>query len=132
MKDSQKTCLGFVFLIIAMGIAIASLILGGLGTLVEAMGGSLFGLNLQTGFIIGLVAFLASAVLAVFMFFQVRNLAWLPTIIAGVYTVLPDIMAGPTDDIGALLIGGVLSGLLAWRQNRSLKEKPPADFSTGG
>jgi hypothetical protein len=118
MSDSRKTCLGFVFLILAMTIAVASLVLGGMGSLVEALGGSLFGLNLKSGGVIGLGAFLVSAALAVFMFFQVRNLAWLPTILAGVYTILPDLIAGPSDDIGALLFGAVLSGLLAWRQNK--------------
>jgi uncharacterized iron-regulated membrane protein len=118
MSDTRKSCLGFIFLIAAMGIAILSLVLGGVGSAVEAMGGSLFGLNLKSGAIIGSVAFAVSTLLAVYMFFQVRNLAWLPTIVAGVYAILPDILAGPADDIGALILGATLSGLLAWRQQR--------------
>ena len=119
MSDTRKTCLGFIFMIAAVTIAIAALLLGGVGSAVEELGGSLFGLNLKSGAIIGFVAFAVSALLAVYMFFQVKNLSWLPTIIAGVYAILPDIMVGPTDDAVALVLGAVLSGLLAWRQQRN-------------
>ena len=119
MSDTRKTCLGFIFLIIAVGIAIASLLLGAIGSALETIGGSLFGINLETGVIVGLVAFGVSALLAVYMFFQVKNLAWLPVIISGVYTILPDIFAGPADDAVALVLGAIISGVLAWRQQKS-------------
>lgn len=119
MSDTRKSCLGFGFLILAMGIAILALVAGGVGSLVEAAGGSLFGLNIKTGATIGLTAFVISAGLAVYMFVQIKDLSWLPTIIAGVYTILPDVIAGPADDIGALVIGAALSSLLAWRQKKN-------------
>ena len=119
MSDTRKTCLGFIFLIVAVGIAVLALVLGGIGSAVEALGGSLFGLNLETGAIVGLVAFAVSAILAVYMFFQVKNLAWLPIIISGVYTILPDILAGAVDDAAALILGAIISGLLVRRQQKS-------------
>ena len=119
MSDTRKTCLGFIFLIAAVGIAILSLVLGGVGSAVERLGGSLFGLNLETGATVGLVAFAVSALLAVYMFFQVKNLSWLPIIISGIYAILPDILPGPADDAAALIVGAILSGLLAWRQQKA-------------
>lgn len=121
MSDTRKSCLGFIFMIAAVTIAITAVLLGGVGSAVESMGGSLFGLNLKSGAIIGFIAFSISALLAIYMFFQVKNLSWLPTIIAGVYAILPDILAGPADDIGVLVAGAMLSGLLAWRQQRKSK-----------
>ncbi|MCH7663036.1 MAG: hypothetical protein IH859_04100 [Chloroflexi bacterium] len=119
MNDTGKTCLGFIFLIAAVGVAILALVLGGIGSAVEALGGRLFGLNLETGAIVGLVAFAVSALLAVYLFFQVKNLSWLPIIISGVYTILPDILPGPADDAAALIVGALLSGFLAWRRQKN-------------
>ena len=119
MSDTRKTCFGFGFLIMAVGLAVLALVLGGIGSAVEALGGSNFGLNLETGAIAGLIAFAVSALLAVYLFFQVKNLSWLPIIISGVYTILPDILPGPADDAAALIVGALLSGILAWRQQKS-------------
>ena len=115
MSDTRKTCFGFGFLIMAVGLAVLALVLGGIGSAVEALGG----LNLETGAIAGLIAFAVSALLAVYLFFQVKNLSWLPIIISGVYTILPDFLPGPADDAAALIVGALLSGILAWRQQKN-------------
>jgi hypothetical protein len=39
-------------------------------------------------------------------------------VLGGVYAIVPDLMAGPVDDVGAILLGAAVSGVLAWRRGR--------------
>ena len=121
MSDGRKSCLGFIFLIASLSLAIFALIAGGIGELINRLGGETFGLDLTSGAFVGAVAFVLFLILAVYMFFTIRNFAWFPAIAAGIYTVLPDIFLGPVDDVVVLILGGVISGLLAWRQEKTGK-----------
>ncbi|MDH5507799.1 MAG: hypothetical protein OEZ02_11325 [Anaerolineae bacterium] len=121
MSDGKKSCLGFVFLIAAMALAVLALFSGGLGSLITWLGGQSFGLDLRTGTILGVGAFVFFFVLAVYMFIQVKEYSWFPAILSGAYAVLPDIFLGPEDDIVVLILGAVISGLLVWRKERAGK-----------
>ncbi|MBW8012321.1 MAG: hypothetical protein FVQ83_13995 [Chloroflexi bacterium] len=118
MSDGKKSCLGFIFLIGALVIAVSAVLVGGIGEAIKYLGGNTFGISLKSGLIIGVGALVFFFVLAVYMFITIRNYAWFPAIAAGVYTVLPDLIIGPEDDIVVLLLGGLISGLLAWRQSQ--------------
>jgi hypothetical protein len=121
MSDGKKSCLGFIFLIGALVIAVLALVAGGIGEVVNYLGGNTFGVGIRSGLIIGVGALVFFFVLAVYMFITIRNYAWFPAIAAGVYTVLPDLIIGPEDDIVVLILGGLISGLLAWRQSQGAK-----------
>ena len=125
MSDGRKTCLGFAFLIMGLILAVVSVLAGGVGEMVKFFGG-----DTQFGFQIGL--YLAIGVFAVLfiaafvMFVSIRDWAWLPAILGGVYAVLPDLIIGPEDDIGAVLFGTVLSVLLNYvTERRSKRQAAP-------
>jgi hypothetical protein len=122
MSDGKKTCLGFGFLIAALILAGAAVFVGGLDALIDGFaswikGGS-FHLNVNTALGIGIGLFILFSAIALIIFLSLRNWSWLPAILGGVYTVLPDLIFGPEDDIVALILGVVISGLLAWRSER--------------
>ena len=80
------------------------------------------GINLKTGALIGVGAFSFFFALSIYFFIKTKDLSWLPAILGTLYAVLPDLLAGPQDDIGALALGAVLSGFLSWRGNRRQKQ----------
>lgn len=123
MSDGKKSCLGFVFLIGALALAVLALIAGGIGEVVNYLGGNSFGVGIRSGLILGVGAFIFFFVVAVYLFVTIRNFSWFPAIAAGVYAVLPDLIIGPEDDIVVLILGGLISGLLAWRQTRGVEGK---------
>lgn len=123
MSDGKKSCLGFVFLIGALALAVLALIAGGIGEVVNYLGGNSFGVGIRSGLILGVGAFIFFFVVAVYLFVTIRNFSWFPAIAAGVYAVLPDLIIGPEDDIVVLILGGLISGLLAWRQTRGAEGK---------
>ena len=41
-----------------------------------------------------------------------------PAVVGGLYAVLPDLMAGPGDDVAVLALGAVISGIWSWRRSR--------------
>lgn len=122
MSDTSKSCLGFTFLFMALALALLAIFAGGLASVVTWLGGDSFGLNFKSGAIIGAGAFVFFFALSVYFFIKTNDLSWLPAIIGTLYAVLPDLLAGPQDDIGALLLGTLISGFLFWRGNRRQKK----------
>ena len=106
MSDRQRIVLGFFLLLLALG-----------GAAAAGLGGWI-GRDLRTGAILGLVVFVLFAALAGYPFIKIRDWAWLPAVAGGIYAVLPDLIMGPVDDAGALLLGAAISGVLAWRRGR--------------
>lgn len=119
MSDGRKSCLGFGFLILGLLLAGASLLAGGIGQLVEFLGGNAAGINFRTGLYIAIGIFVVLFAASIYFFVSIRDWAWLPAIAGGVYTILPDLILGPEDDVLALVAGVVLSGLFSWVRNRS-------------
>lgn len=109
MTDRQRIFIGFSLLILSLiGAAIAGL--SGFA--------ALLGAESQTGIVLGLAGFVGLGVLAAYQFIKIRDWAWIPAVLGGVYAVLPDLILGVGDDIGALLLGAAISGVMAWRRGR--------------
>jgi len=124
MKDSTKSCLGFSALILALGLASVSLLVGGVGELVTQFGGNSLGINFRTGLIGAFVVFGLLFLTALYFFISVRDWSWIPAILGGVYAILPDIVLGPQDDVAALTLGVVASAVLNYFMNRRGQPKP--------
>lgn len=128
MSDGKRTCLGFGFLIAALIFAGAAVYVGGMnvlvGGVVSLMRGESFQLDASTAWIVGIGIFVAFAAVAIIIFLSLKNWAWLPAVLGGVYTVMPDLIFGQADDAVAIVLGILASGLLAWRRERR-KELPP-------
>ena len=122
MSDGKKTCLGFAFLIVALILAILAVLAGVLGSTLSIFGIDLFGLDLKSGVVTGVVLFAVFAISAGVMFFTIKNWSWIPAILGGVYAVLPDLFVGPADDAVAVILGVIVSSFLAWRGGG----KPPS------
>jgi len=118
MSDGKKSCLGFLFLIAALVLAGLVLIIGGFDAVISWLGGESFGLSVKTATVMAFVIFMIFFAVSLVMFISVRDWSWLPAIAGGVYTILPDIILGPQDDIIAMVLGVVISGLLAWRKGK--------------
>lgn len=118
MSDGQKSCFGFGFLILGLVLAVASLLAGGIGELISFFGGDSLGIDFKLGLYIAIGVFLVLFAAAVFFFLSIRNWAWLPAIAGAVYTILPDLIIGPEDDIVAMILGVLVSGLLAHIKDR--------------
>jgi hypothetical protein len=56
--------------------------------------------------------------ISIYWFLKIRDYSWFPAIAAGIYTIVPDLILGPEDDILVLILGGVISGLLAYRKEK--------------
>jgi hypothetical protein len=108
MKDGSRACLGFVFLI-------AALVLAAL----FGINGWVLGGDANTSFVAALITLFIFATLAVYMFLSIKDYAWIPAVLGGVYAILPDLLLGPVDDAVVLVAGVVVSGILAWRRGRS-------------
>ncbi|HKJ26934.1 MAG TPA: hypothetical protein VJ965_04820 [Anaerolineales bacterium] len=125
MNDGKKTCLGFAFLFMGLLLAVVSILVGGVGEMVKFFGG-----DTQVGFKFGLylaIGVFALLFIAAFvMFVSIRDWSWIPAILGGVYAVLPDLIIGPEDDLAAVLIGALLSGLLNYLTGRRKKASPPS------
>ena len=52
------------------------------------------------------------------MFVTIKDYAWFPAVVGGLYAVLPDLMAGPGDDVVVLATGALISGIWSWRRSR--------------
>jgi hypothetical protein len=118
MSDGKKSCLGFLFLIAALVLAGLVLIIGGFDAMISWLGGESFGLSVKTTTVIAFVIFMIFFAISLIMFISIRDWSWLPAIAGGVYTILPDVIFGPEDDIIALVLGVVISGLLALRKGK--------------
>lgn len=106
MSDRNRSCLGFVFLGSALLLAIGALI------------GGWIGWDFRTGAILSIATFAIFAVLSAYMFITIKDYAWFPAVIGGLYAVLPDLVAGPTDDIAVLVLGAIISGIWSWRRGK--------------
>lgn len=107
MSDRKRIFFGLVFLVVALlGAAVVNVVGWGAG-------------EYRIGAIAGLVVFVVFAGLAAYHFIKVRDWAWLPAVAGGLYAVLPDLILGPVDDIGAILFGAALTGFMSWRRKRS-------------
>lgn len=107
MSDRVRILRGFLLLVVALiGAALVNIL------------GWAWG-EYQAGALLGLAVFVLFAGLAVYQFVRVRDWAWLPAVAGGLYAVLPDLILGPADDIGAILLGAVLTAVLSWRRGRT-------------
>lgn len=106
MSDGRRSCLGFVFLVAALVLSAVFGISGWVGQ------------DFRTGATLGIGVFLFFTAISAYMFITIKDYAWLPAVLGGLYALLPDLILGPTDDIGVLLLGTVVSGVLAWRNNK--------------
>lgn len=122
MSDGKKSCLGFAALILGLGLAVVSLLAGGIGQVVVFLGGDSLGINLKSGLIAAVIVFALLFISAMYFFISIRDWAWLPAIAGGVYAVLPDLILGPEDDIVAMLAGVGISGLLSYLDYRRGKK----------
>jgi hypothetical protein len=132
MSDGWKTCFGFGFLILGLGLAVLSLITGGIGELVTFLGGDSLGIDFRLGLYIAAGLFGLLFLASIGFFISIRNWSWLPAIAGGVYAVVPDLILGPEDDVAAMIVGIAASGLLAYLKSRhgqktalSRPENPP-------
>jgi hypothetical protein len=132
MSDGWKTCFGFGFLILGLGLAAVSLLAGGIGQLVTFLGGDSLGIDFRLGLYIAAGVFGLLFLASIGFFISIRNWSWLPAIAGGIYAVVPDLILGPEDDAAALIVGVAASGLLAYLKNRreqkfrlSRPESPP-------
>ncbi len=126
MSDGKKSCLGFGFLVLGLGLAALALLAGGVGEMIAYFGGKATGLSFKLGFYVGLALLALSFLLSAILFISVKNWAWLPAIAGGVYTVLPDLILGPEDDAVAMFAGVALSSLMAFLRTRSDKRMAAA------
>ncbi len=122
MSDGKKSCLGFTALILGLGLAAVSLLVGGIGQLVLFLGGDSLGINLKTGLIAAVVVFALLFISAIYFFVSIKEWAWLPAIAGGVYAILPDLVLGPEDDVLAMIAGVGISGLLSYLDYRRGKK----------
>lgn len=125
MSDGRKSCLGFGFLILALTLAAVSVIAGGIGSMVSQFAGEVVSFNLKTGFFLAIGVFVLFSLIALAFLISVRDWSWFPAIFGGVYAIMPDLIIGPEDDIFALILGVVLSGLLAYLRDRRGKINSP-------
>jgi hypothetical protein len=109
MNDRRRAFLGFVFLLLAMLLAVGALI------------GGWIGWDFRTGAVLSIGTFLLFAALAAYMFVSIKDYAWFPAVFGGLYAVLPDLVAGPTDDLAALVLGAAISGLIGWRRKKRVE-----------
>ncbi|HEX9595247.1 MAG TPA: hypothetical protein VF982_00075 [Anaerolineales bacterium] len=107
MRDGTRACLGFVFL--AAALVLAALF---------GIGGWVLGGDAGAGFMAALATFAIFAVAAMYMFISIKDYAWIPAVLGGVYAILPDLLIGPADDAVVLVAGVVISALVAWRRGR--------------
>ena len=106
MSDGKRSCFGFVFLLAALVLAVVFGITGWAER------------DFRTGAILGIGAFAFFAALSAYMFITIKDYAWLPAVFGGLYALLPDLIAGPSDDIVVLILGAVISGIWSWRRNK--------------
>lgn len=109
MRDGTRACLGFVFLLAALFLAV-----------VFGIAGWVIGGDAGSGLIAALVTFGIFAILAAYMFISIKDYAWVPAVLAGIYAILPDLIFGPVDDAVVLLAGVVLSAIFSWRRGKTL------------
>ena len=128
MSDAKRTCVGFVFLISALVLAVLALLAGGMGSVLSWLGIDLFGLDLKTGAVIGVVIFTVFSISAGALFFSIKNWSWMPAILGGVYAVLPDLIVGPADDAVAVILGVIVSSFLASRGESKSPSKDIIDI----
>lgn len=121
MNDGRKTCLGFAFLIMGLILAVVSVLVGGVGEMVKWFGGE-SQINFQIGLYVAIAIFAILFIAAFVMFVSVKDWAWLPAILGGVYAILPDLIAGPTDDLGAVIFGAVISVALNYFTEQRRKQ----------
>ena len=107
MRDGTRACLGFVFLAAALVLAV-----------LFGIGGWALGGDAGSGLTVALATFAIFAIAAVYMFVKIRDYAWIPAVLGGVYAILPDLLIGPADDAVVVVAGVVMSALLSWRRGR--------------
>jgi len=106
MKDSHRSCLGFIFILLALGLGIGAAVGGWMGA------------DFRAGIILGIGTFIFFCVIAGYFFLQIKDWSWIPAIASGIYLLLPDLILGPEDDFLIMLLGGLISVFLAWRKNK--------------
>ena len=110
MNDGARSCLGVLFLFASIVLAAA------------AFFGGWIGWELRAGAILGVGAFAFFFVLAIYMFVTIKDYSWLtvtiPSVLGAACTMLPDLIIGQGDDIFALIVGALLSLLIAYRKGK--------------
>lgn len=75
-------------------------------------------IDTRAGYILGICVFLFFGSLAGYTFYQVESWAWVPLILGSVYVILPELIVGPADDFLAIVLGGLITGVLNWRKQQ--------------
>jgi len=109
MRDGTRACLGFVFLAAALVLAV-----------LFGIGGWVLGGDAGAGLVTALVTFGLFAIAAAYMFMTIKDYAWIPAVLAGVYAILPDLLVGPLDDAVVLVAGVAVSAIISWRRGRRI------------
>ena len=118
MSDGRKSCLGFLFLFAALALSILTLAAGGFNAVAQWLSGEIPGMEFRTAIILAIGVFVFFFAISIYWFLKIRDFSWFPAIAAGIYAIVPDLIFGPEDDILVLILGGVISGLLAYRKEK--------------
>ena len=112
LKRWQIPLLGFVFLLLAIGLG------------VMAWFGALIGLQMDRFSILAIGLGMFFLIVAAYAVLRVQDWALLPAVAGGIYAVLPEVYHGLEDDVLAIMLGAFLSGALAvWKQHRIRKRE---------
>jgi hypothetical protein len=118
MTNGQKSCLGFLFLFAALSLSVLTLLAGGFNAVAQWLSGKVFGIDLRAAIILSIGIFAFFFAISIYWFMKIHDYSWFPAIAAGIYTIVPDLIFGPEDDILVLILGGVISGWLAYRKGK--------------
>ncbi len=113
MGDGARSCLGVFSLFAAIVFSVLTFL------------GGWIGWEFRVGLTLGLGSLLFFLALALYMFITIQDYSWLtvtiPAVLAGAYTIMPDVILGPADDLAALILGAVLSAALVWYREKGKK-----------
>ncbi len=70
------------------------------------------------GTIVGVAVFVFFFVIGAYLFWKVENWTWLPLILGVGYVIVPEFILGPADDLLAVVLGAVITGVLNYRKQK--------------
>lgn len=78
-------------------------------------------LDSRGGTIMGVSVFVFFFVIGAYLFWRVENWTWLPLILGVGYVIVPEFILGPADDLLAVVLGAVITGVLNYRKQKRKK-----------